>query len=930
MAAKQGTLAQLSASAEDAKRAVLCKAGVNNSSWFSNLNTVCTIKSAPPRSPEVLQMLSTKSGWLYKRNEQHVWQARWCCVVPHMFLYYFDGPAVVGTRKISNPTASQQENWNHAVLEGLGNRKPHEKRSHFPFIHGGGDPSQPSVASSDIEADDVKSGVQNSQPAGIIDLECYTSLHRSSENPKVLQMAGDDQVNPDLRSFYFCCEKSSEVEEWNAALLNGRHSALTDEVDAYRQVADGFAQQLQMLHSELDEITTQQEESEQELYRVRSAAEETRRAVYRVVEECWERPIKLSNKKMDLHERRTEAKLNMETIRQQDMGVGAAVRLFADYVGDTEDLVASLQQTVQQLQNDVKQTGQTDQAEIEELQQHTRAVEARHQAEKEQLIKQLEAAQAASQASAKELADVQKDLSSTKMEVTMLMSQQRNKLATQQQHKKILKKEVIDLRQKLDDTVSEQSSLQHEFEKMKLQLEQERSKSKLLSRYVDKMESQVTVQQNMMEMMSQAGGSVYGGGSVYAGPRSVVGRSPDNDFTPNRRNRSSMEEDEDLDDFENEDDRILLQPPNVGLGSSPRKSRRRTPRMGSLFPDNDDKSHVSELTEDRTQREFAAFQNSQMYSQMYHDPEPSRSPNRREIQARRNKRAQEQRLANSMAGPPSVIIGVKKSEKSESHESSEDEDINGDERLTRTLDTIDNNESVRSMPTITGRPSSASKRKIPRGKADASTASTEQTTDTEKKLSVAERARLEADRKTTPVRARLDDKSLSSLTKNNSSRNLLTSATLSPPRDTQSSPNKSSRRKNGLWKRMENVVLGPASDDESDTSTSSNRDGTSSSGTDEKAMSTRRGSENSDEKKSDSVSVSTRMSLQERSRLQRENKLRFLREQGLIKNETDVGGGSGSVDNVSVTSSMASPERRFSPGKSLFGQSKLLKSPNSR
>ena len=38
-------------------------------------------------------MLGTKCGWLVKRNEQRVWQKRWCCVVPHTFLYYFEaGP----------------------------------------------------------------------------------------------------------------------------------------------------------------------------------------------------------------------------------------------------------------------------------------------------------------------------------------------------------------------------------------------------------------------------------------------------------------------------------------------------------------------------------------------------------------------------------------------------------------------------------------------------------------------------------------------------------------------------------------------------------------------------------------------------------------------------------------------------------------------
>jgi hypothetical protein len=193
MAAKQGTLAQLSAQAEDAKRAVLSKAGA--SSWFSNLNTVCTIKSAPPRTPEVLQMLATKSGWLYKRNEQHVWQARWCCIVPHTFLYYFDAPAGSTIHNGNNggsgnfpntlPGPDKQEEWNHAIQYGLGDRKPHEKRSHFPLFHGSTASTPAPTATDDDnfnnsnESGIVPPNAQNLPPAGIIDLECYTTIHRS-------------------------------------------------------------------------------------------------------------------------------------------------------------------------------------------------------------------------------------------------------------------------------------------------------------------------------------------------------------------------------------------------------------------------------------------------------------------------------------------------------------------------------------------------------------------------------------------------------------------------------------------------------------------------------------------------------------------------------------------------------------------------------
>lgn len=933
MAAKQGTLAQLSAQAEDAKRAVLSKAGA--SSWFSNLNTVCTIKSAPPRSPEVLQLLATKAGWLYKRNEQHVWQARWCCVVPHTFLYYFDAP-VVGNNNccVQNPSAAQQNEWNKATIRGLGNRKPHEKRSHFPLFHAGGAAAVADAAISE-DGDTVSApNTQNLQPAGIIDLECYSTLYRSSENAAILQLAGDDQVNPDLRPFYFCCENSHEVEEWNSALLNNRHAALQDEVEAYKQVADGFAQQLQLLHSDLDDAMARQEESEQVLYRVRSVAEETRRTVYRIAEECWERPLSTMNPAVDisrnavqLQEKRTDLRRNMETIRQQDMGVGAAVRLLADYIASTEDLCLALQQSVKQLQTDVQKSGQTDLAEIQELQAATAAAAKKHEAEKEQLLQQLAAAQAASQASSKELKDVQKDLSSTKMEVTMLMSQQRNKLATQQQHKKILKKEVIDLRQKVEDVVSEHSSLQHECEKVKLLLEQERSKSDLLSRHIEMMESQVQVQQNMMEMMSHTGGgSVYGGGGPTSCARSTSSRN--NDFTtPSRRNnnnnnnniiynRNSVkggDDDEDDDhfdddnadhvdeddvvdeDFEN-DERMLSQPPNIPASPAQYSTRRRrmmnhhqpqhynsninnsTTRGFLSDNDADNKSHLSELTEDRTQREFAAIQSShhqysslggggdyqhshhgQLDSQL-HAAAPTASPSLRKKQqqdARHRKRTQEQqRLAHSprlISGPPSVIIGVKKSEASSD---SNDGDNSNHQKMTskvgpssRGLETINSSSgSVRSKQgsgSISGTTSSPllGRRDIPRksiGRDSVSVSSIEHVSSLDgsgTKLSVAQRARLEADYKSTPVRARLDEKSLSSLQRQNSGNyttaaaaaavGVATSSQLLPAFDDDSkseqqktTPGSQNSQSSGLWRRVEEAVLGARLDEDDDSYTS--------------------------------------------------------------------------------------------------------------
>lgn len=1028
MAAKQGTLAQLSAQAEDAKRAVLTKAGVSSSSWFSNLNTVCTIKSAPPRSPDVLQLLATKAGWLYKRNEQHVWQARWCCVVPHTFLYYFDAPAVGGTG-VQNPPTEIQEEWNNAIKNGLGNRKQHEKRSNFSLFHGGagGDANAPNSAAAlspggnypdslnDSAAEHTVPSAHNVQPAGIIDLECYSTIYRSTENQAVLELAGDDQVNPDLRSFYFCCENVPEVEEWNSAFLNNRHSALQDEVEAYKQVADGFAQQLQMLHENLDEAASKQEDSERELYRVRSSAEETRRTVYRVAADCWDRAVRpVVDTDIDLEEKRAEFRRNMETIRSQDMGVAAAVRLMADYCGSTEDLCAALQTALAQLQNDVQKSGQTDQAAFADLQAKSEAAAAQHAAEKEQLLQQLAAAQAASQAATKELQDVQKDLSSTKMEVTMLMQQQRNKLATQAQHKKILKKEVIDLRQKVEDIHSEQSTLQHEYEKLKMQLEQERSKSDLMSRYVNKMESQVQVQQNMMEMMSQAG-SVYGGGMsvVHRDDRSVRShRSSHNDFaSPGKRsvlsNRAAsmgqqkhavehenMDDNDDendaaADDFE-DDERMLLRPPSLTINAPP--SGRKTPgyaprRAGAFMSDNDldNKSHVSELTEDRTQREFAAILGyHQQHQELSNDAHTMRSSSprlsKRQQEARNRLRATEKTFASyatsprqQRSGPPSLIIGVKTNANDDIEPMEEDEEEMHHEqaqqektRINR-LDTINSNTSS-APPPLPQRGSATQP-----GRDAVSLSSVGDTLDsTGRKLSVAERARLEADQKSTPVRARLDEKSLSSLskrrgstsTKLNESFGSVISGRSPSPGQARASGNSggptggvgggsSQASAGGLWRRMEEAVLGPRdSDEESSDSQPSTRvtevteDSRARDEAKRRFAPTQSSSSHVDEKKSsDSVSLSVsshserqklfaiqcnfsltlyvsflqNLSLQERSQLQRDKQLRFLREQGLIKDASDVKGGAGALESPSVSSSTTSPSklRHTSPAKAV-------------
>jgi hypothetical protein len=122
------------------------------------------------------------------------------------------------------------------------------------------------------------------------------------------------------------------------------------------------------------------------------------------------------------------------------------------------------------------------------------------------------------------------------------------------------------------------------------------------------------------------------------------------------------------------------------------------------------------------------------------------------------------------------------------------------------------------------------------------------------KLTVAQRARQDADSKTTPIRARLDETSLSALTRSGSATNMtalanlgVTSRVFSPQNAASESDRKplneggkdepqSSRNPtntgnklsspqhsqgSGLWRRMEEAVLGPRSDDDEESYTCS-------------------------------------------------------------------------------------------------------------
>jgi len=102
------------------------------------------------------------------------------------------------------------------------------------------------------------------------------------------------------------------------------------------------------------------------------------------------------------------------------------------------------------------------------------------------------------------------------MEAKMFQNHAKSKVQELSQHKKILKKEVIELRKKNDQLGSERDTALHKQENLKLKIESEQQKNSVLERYIEKIENQVSVQQNMMEMISLSGMSQGGsrGGSV--------------------------------------------------------------------------------------------------------------------------------------------------------------------------------------------------------------------------------------------------------------------------------------------------------------------------------------------------------------------------------------------------------------------------------
>ncbi|KAG5184318.1 hypothetical protein JKP88DRAFT_277091 [Tribonema minus] len=84
-------------------------------------SSTLVVKSSPLRDAQTTKRLGVRSGWLLKRNEQRVWQPRFCVMVPHTYLYYFESENSAAPRGIIDlepysEIAAQQNDSSVVVL----------------------------------------------------------------------------------------------------------------------------------------------------------------------------------------------------------------------------------------------------------------------------------------------------------------------------------------------------------------------------------------------------------------------------------------------------------------------------------------------------------------------------------------------------------------------------------------------------------------------------------------------------------------------------------------------------------------------------------------------------------------------------------------------------------------------------------------------
>lgn len=899
MAARQGLSAHISQASEDAKRAVLSRAptAIKSHYWLNNLNTTCTIKSAPPRTPEVMEMLSTHSGWLVKRNEQHVWQRRWCCVVPHMFLYYFEaeperedacdeyetkiGFSGGGVYRSDEIIVENQDVLNEAVKNGY-NRSNGAVRSSSPF--GKRDTYHDRKLTSSPQPPDRKYAApvrgpttrsHDLSPSGIIDLECYSSVNLSSVHDLVFELTGDPITNPDLRSFYFQAGSGDDLEIWTRALLADRHSALQDEREAYRQVCDSFQLQLQNMSDMIDSAEGKTADAERQLYNVRSQSQKFRSHIVAIVREAFEQNSWISAEQgnKNVTEKLIESleQTRLTCLEQLDeivssSGTGKlskdygalAVQLLADYLSTVVGYYTEQNSQLNTAQQLLTKSEGIDQTLLSDMKLNLDKAIEEQKEERAKYESKLADMEAQLNDALSRNEELRNQMNTQRLDFSMFQSQAKNKLQELSSHKKILKKEVIDLRKKVEEIESERDAALHITSSVNSTVETEKERNQVLEKYIESMENQVRVQQNMMEMISLSGmsdmrsrcGSVVGriigatddqsfssfGQFMYEQPLSNRDTSASIRLPPTMKSNKpripsslvSLKHDEE--EVITASHGILDAQLEAKDGQEDRKKVSLPPKIANRFQsdvnDDDNQSTFSELTEDRTQRAFDAiprihYTTSDMTGQNIVSNELDGGG---EVTYEKITR-----LDNNQF-PPKYIIGTP------------DDSISQKTSKTEKMD--DNQSKVSRVGSVISTHSGSSNGS---------------------KLSVAQRARLAADQSSSnsiDVSNTLPISSTSEKSKTNQ-----------PPKTRSRSPGVFQQLGRRVVTAIDNSPLGIKLPD------------------DNISLVLR---QNGLEDKNKETTAEVKLTLDERQRIQRERQIQMLKANGIIKDESDIKGGAGS------------------------------------
>ena len=241
--------AQISQCSDSMKRAMFYSvpgAVCSKSSLFSNMSTPCAIQSSPSRTPEVMTEMSTKAGWLRSRSDRDGWRKRWCCIVPHTYLYIYEEGAAINQEKNIIDNKKLEE-----LVTDRNKRK-------YSFR-------------------------KDMQPLGIIDLEAYSCSNKTEDGSYVFELKADDDVNPHLKPILFKGQSENDVDQWSDALLNHRYATLLDEKEAYLEVCEGATKQVSHWSDIVDTAESKNQILEMVNKNVRGAAEKNRVEINSIV-----------------------------------------------------------------------------------------------------------------------------------------------------------------------------------------------------------------------------------------------------------------------------------------------------------------------------------------------------------------------------------------------------------------------------------------------------------------------------------------------------------------------------------------------------------------------------------------------------------------------------------------------------------------------